>query len=320
MPKVNERAGYPVSAAFDPPFDMLTHLSGSNASGGNVDVVGASLTKWGGWQAGRYEPKAPTSADAGRVVIVQWGWRGSAGRRRGAWVLLARRGGEGIPVIARRNGGDELLEASVAHNGFGELVDVRVVRIGGRGEEYCRAIASAETAARRTLAARGAGAPAREVSTSTTSCWGSVGRGAGAYAGEARRGCGDARGHHLGRRRRRVRARRRGRARRRRAQTTESPSIGSRGTHPRMASSSGGFASRRRAYRTLTRGEHLAQRGLAVPVRDRARGAHLQRRRRARCRTKRRRTPRDGWPRCESDSVTGGSVNRPGGRSDPHHR
>ena len=166
MPKVNERAGYPVSAAFDPPFDMLTHLSGSNASGGNVDVVGASLTKWGGWQAGRYEPKAPTSAEALVGSLSSSGVGGvllDVGAGLGFFSLAAA--ARGFPVIAYEwNGGDELLEASVAHNGFGELVDVRVVRIGGRGEEYCRAIASAETAARRTLAGpRGRGARARGV-------------------------------------------------------------------------------------------------------------------------------------------------------------
>ena len=170
MPKVNERAGYPVSAAFDPPFDMLTHLSGSNASGGVVDVVGASLTKWGGWQAGRYEPKAPTSAEALVGSLSSARGRGS---REGGGVLLDVGAGlgffslaaaaRGFPVIAYEwGGGDELLQASAAHNGFGELVDVRVVRIGGRGEEYCRAIASAETAARRTLAGpRGRGARAK---------------------------------------------------------------------------------------------------------------------------------------------------------------
>ena len=166
MPKVNERAGYPVSAAFDPPFDMLTHLSGSNASGGNVDVVGASLTKWGGWQAGRYEPKAPTSAEALVGSLSSSGGGGvllDVGAGLGFFSLAAA--ARGFPVIAYEwNGGDELLEASVAHNGCGELVDVRVVRIGGRGEEYCRAIASAETAARRTLAGpRGRGARARGV-------------------------------------------------------------------------------------------------------------------------------------------------------------
>ena len=166
MPKVNERAGYPVSAAFDPPFDMLTHLSGSNASGGNVDVVGASLTKWGGWQAGRYEPKAPTSAEALVGSLSSSGVGGvllDVGAGLGFFSLAAA--ARGFPVIAYEwNGGDELLEASVAHNGCGELVDVRVVRIGGRGEEYCRAIASAETAARRTLAGpRGRGARARGV-------------------------------------------------------------------------------------------------------------------------------------------------------------
>ena len=166
MPKVNERAGYPVSAAFDPPFDMLTHLSGSNASGGNVDVVGASLTKWGGWQAGRYEPIAPTSAEALVGSLSSSGVGGvllDVGAGLGFFSLAAA--ARGFPVIAYEwNGGDELLEASVAHNGFGELVDVRVVRIGGRGEEYCRAIASAETAARRTLAGpRGRGARARGV-------------------------------------------------------------------------------------------------------------------------------------------------------------
>jgi len=164
MPKVNERAGYPVSAAFDPPFDMLTHLSGSNASGGNVDVVGASLTKWGGWQAGRHEPKAPTSAEALVGSLSSRGYRGGVlldvGAGLGFFSLAAA--ARGFPVIAYEwNGGDELLKASVAHNGFGELVDVRVVRMGGRGEQYCRAIASAETAARRTLAGpRGRGARA----------------------------------------------------------------------------------------------------------------------------------------------------------------
>ena len=285
MPKVNERAGYPVSAAFDPPFDMLTHLSGSNASGGVVDVVGASLTKWGGWQAGRYEPKAPTSAEA--LVGSLSSARGRGSREGGGGVLLDVGAGlglfslaaaaRGFPVIAYEwGGGDELLEASVAHNGFGELVDVRVVRVGGRGEEYCRAIASAETAARRTLAGpRGRGARANAVvermrrgggeegsrrrrsgkpvrrrrsgrlvgrfgAGRGPRAAGSIGRCAGANAGEARRGCGDARGHHRGRRRRRIRARRRGRTRRRRATTTteESPSIGSRQTLPRIASSS----------------------------------------------------------------------------------
>ena len=68
----------------------------------------------------------------------------------------------------------------MAHNGCGELVDVRVVRIGGRGEEYCRAIASAETAARRTLAGpRGRGARANAVVERMR-------------RGEERRGAGDA--------------------------------------------------------------------------------------------------------------------------------
>ena len=161
-----------MSAAFDPPFDMLTHLSGSNASGGSVERGERVSPSGAGGRLGDTGDRANLRGGAGRVVIVQWGWRGSAGRRRGACSSLAA-AARGFPVIAYEwNGGDELLEASVAHNGFGELVDVRVVRIGGRGEEYCRAIAaSAETAARRTLAGPRGRAPAREVSTSTTSCW-----------------------------------------------------------------------------------------------------------------------------------------------------
>ena len=165
MPTVNERAGYPVSAAFDPPFDMLTHLSGSNASEGVVDASGSSLTKWGGWQAGRYEPRAPTSAEAlvgslsardsprGGVLV-------DVGAGLGFFSLAAA--ARGHPAIAFEwGGGDELFRASVAHNGFGKLVDVRTVRVGGRGEEYCRAIARAETAARKALAGpRGRGARA----------------------------------------------------------------------------------------------------------------------------------------------------------------
>ena len=120
MPKVNERAGYPVSAAFDPPFDMLTHLSGSNASGGNVDVVGASLTKWGEWQAGAIRAEgANLRGGAGRVVIVQWGWRVLLDVGAGLGFFSLAAAARGFPVIAYEwNGGAELLEASVAHNGW----------------------------------------------------------------------------------------------------------------------------------------------------------------------------------------------------------
>lgn len=165
MPKITETTAFPVScASFDPPFDALTYLLGSNPdslAGSAVERGGASLTKWGRDQPGRDVDAAltPTSAEALVGSLETFRSTGTAAAARGETAALVDVGaGLGYFSLAAASRGfralalepdasaRELLAASAAHNGFETRVDVRAARVGGGGEAFCAALVRAEKA------------------------------------------------------------------------------------------------------------------------------------------------------------------------------
>ena len=79
------------------PFDILTHLLGSEASSPSLAAAGASLAAHGRWQAGRWDAKQPTSAEA----LV-----GSLSAHRRSAALLDGARGRGISPSPPRRGVD----------------------------------------------------------------------------------------------------------------------------------------------------------------------------------------------------------------------
>ena len=140
MPEVNERAAYPTSTTWEPPFDILTHLLGSEASSPSLAAAGASLAAHGRWQAGRWDAKQPTSAEA----LV-----GSLSAHRRSAALLDVGAGAGYFTLAAAARGRQVVSyewappsagysAPASRSGaFGDVVDVRATRVGGRGEAHC---------------------------------------------------------------------------------------------------------------------------------------------------------------------------------------
>lgn len=149
MPEVNNNAAYPVSAAWEPPFDILTHLVGSNASNEAMDVSGAAITARGRWQPGRVTPRQPTSAEA--LVGSLAAHRRSAalldiGAGLGYFSLAAAARGHRVISYEWDDAATALLRASMAHNGFSDRMELRTTRLGGRGEAFCRVLAEREAA------------------------------------------------------------------------------------------------------------------------------------------------------------------------------
>ena len=162
MPKTTETTAYPVScASFDPPFDALTYLLGSNPNslrGSAVERGGASLTKWGRDQPGRDVDAAlrPTSAEAlvgsletfrnPKAATGETAALVDVGAGLGYFSLAAASRGFRALALEPDASARELLAASAAHNGFETRVDVRAARVGGGGEAFCAALLRAEKA------------------------------------------------------------------------------------------------------------------------------------------------------------------------------
>jgi hypothetical protein len=118
---------YPVSLDFDPPFDLLTHRAGRGERQSGADVS-AALTTHGGWQPSVQPARRPSLVD----VVV-----GSLGGHSARGVLVDVGAGYGLLSLAAAARGHrvhawelgpaslEALEASLRHNGFQHLVQVR---------------------------------------------------------------------------------------------------------------------------------------------------------------------------------------------------
>ena len=168
MPSVNPHQGYPVSTNFDPPFDVLTHLLGTwrtrsdtgvtvnerDVEHASTEAAGASLTKWG-----RYQPSGerdvsrrdPQTADA--LVGSLETLRGSVDAKfhlvdvnagLGYVSLAAASRGFSVLALSAENDARALFAGAAKHNGFAKLIEIRGLRIGGRGEGFCRALVAAE--------------------------------------------------------------------------------------------------------------------------------------------------------------------------------
>lgn len=119
---------YPVSVDFEPPFDLLTHRLGQGERQSGADV-GAALSTHGSWQPSVQPSRRPSLVEA--VV----GSMGGAGGKRN--VLVDVGAGYGLLSLAAAARGHrvhafelgpaslEALEASIQHNGFEHLVQVR---------------------------------------------------------------------------------------------------------------------------------------------------------------------------------------------------
>ena len=168
MPSVNPHQGYPVSTNFDPPFDVLTHLLGTwrtrsdtgvmvnerDVEHASTEAAGASLTKWG-----RYQPSGerdvsrrdPQTADA--LVGSLETLRGSVDAKfhlvdvnagLGYVSLAAASRGFSVLALSAENDARALFAGAAKHNGFAKLIEIRGLRIGGRGEGFCRALVAAQ--------------------------------------------------------------------------------------------------------------------------------------------------------------------------------
>lgn len=127
------QALYPVSAAFEPPFDVLTHRVGRGERQSGADV-GAALTAHGSWQPSVQPSRRPSlvdavvgslgGADGGRNVLVD------VGAGYGLLSLAAAARGHLVHAFELGPASLEALEASLAHNGFQHLVTVHKEPLG----------------------------------------------------------------------------------------------------------------------------------------------------------------------------------------------
>ncbi len=168
-PAAAASALFPVSAAFDPPFTVMTRLAGAGDAGGGGEDVGAEITRFGGYQpallpsrqpsvvealvgslgpgASRAGPRQATGAAGAAAAAVGLG-NGSDGASRGVFVDVGA--GEGFFSLAAAARGHrviafessppslEALRASISYNGFGRLIEVVTnVTLGAQRETLC---------------------------------------------------------------------------------------------------------------------------------------------------------------------------------------
>eukprot|EP00887_Chlorella_sp_A99_P001125 scaffold14.g1125.t1 len=157
---------FPVSAAFSPPFDLMTHLAGTGEQHSGQDV-GAALTTHGSWQPSVQPSRRPTLTDA---VVGSMGGQAASkavlvdvGAGYGLVALAAAARGHRVVAFELAPRSLEALEAAIARNGFGHLIDLQRLPLGGpRQEGYIclepKAAAGVPPAARAEMA-RGYAAP-----------------------------------------------------------------------------------------------------------------------------------------------------------------
>jgi hypothetical protein len=124
------------------PHAVLVPLVGAGEPVGGEDPA-AALTAFGGWQPGGLPARGPTPTDA--LVSALVGRAGGEGGGAGGRVLLDLGAGVGAASLAAAAAGHAVIAAeagpasaaalagSIAYNGFGDLVKLHRVVVGGRG-------------------------------------------------------------------------------------------------------------------------------------------------------------------------------------------
>jgi hypothetical protein len=149
---------FPVSASFDPPFTVFTHLAGAGDAGGGGADVGAEVTRYGGYQPALLPSRSPSVVDALVGSLGPGAARAGeqhmplpaagSGAARGVFVDVGA--GEGFFALAAAARGHRViafeaaapslraLRAGIAYNGFEGLVEVvDNVTLGAREEVVC---------------------------------------------------------------------------------------------------------------------------------------------------------------------------------------
>ncbi|GFR43765.1 hypothetical protein Agub_g4877 [Astrephomene gubernaculifera] len=150
---------FPVSAAFSPPFTIMTHLRGEGDMQSGSDVS-ATLTSWGTWQAAMARPsRRPLAVEAlvgslgppeqGAVLVDV-----SAGQ--GFFSLAAAARGYRVVAFESSARSLEAFSASVVYNGFQDRIRLYNVSLGAAPATLCL---------RRRVAAADQGAGAGDAST-----------------------------------------------------------------------------------------------------------------------------------------------------------
>jgi len=157
----NRKQLYPVSAAFDPPFEIMTHLAGTGDSHAQSDVS-AALTLHGMWQPSVQPTRKPSLIDA---IVGSLGLRPGnggilvdVGAGYGVLSLAAAARGHRVHAFELSTSSVDALQSAIARNGFGGLVQVHRVPLGSPAQQgpTCLALHSNATWARAATAAASA--------------------------------------------------------------------------------------------------------------------------------------------------------------------
>lgn len=157
---------YPVSAVFDPPYEMMTHLIGHGDRQSGSDVS-ASITQHGAWQPSVQPWRRPTLTEALVGSLGAVSGKGGAlidvGAGYGTISLAAAARGHRVHAFELSARSVEALEASIERNGFGGLIDVHKVALGAPSQRgtACLALHANATWARAATAAAAAADLAR---------------------------------------------------------------------------------------------------------------------------------------------------------------
>ena len=149
MPRVNQRAGYPTSANWEPPFDVLTHVVGSDASVASTEAAGAALTaRWGGGRRagpsrGRRRRRRRSWARSRRTDAPPRSW--TSARGWGTTPSPPPRTLRGDCVRSRGGGERALRRVRRAQRVRAQGRSPARRRLGGKGEAFCRALVASET-------------------------------------------------------------------------------------------------------------------------------------------------------------------------------
>ncbi|KAL3159283.1 hypothetical protein ABBQ32_011245 [Trebouxia sp. C0010 RCD-2024] len=130
---------FPVSIEWEPPFTMLVDLIGHGDHQAGSDVS-ASLTAWGSWQPALAPTRGPTVLEA---LIGSLGGRGSnrvlldIGAGQGLFSLAAAARGHRAIAFELSPNSLASFEASMAFNGFQDLITLHKVALGQQNESIC---------------------------------------------------------------------------------------------------------------------------------------------------------------------------------------
>lgn len=144
-----EHSLYPVSASFDPPFDMMVHLAGHGEVHSGWDVS-SELSGFGVWQPSVDPIRSPTLADAliGSLGILD-GDKNSklfvdVGAGYGFFSLAAASRGHQVRAFEIGMKSVSSFNSSIFRNGFQDLVKLHKVALGCDSESrtFCAAVES----------------------------------------------------------------------------------------------------------------------------------------------------------------------------------